>query len=58
MLEQIRRRYGIDYRTTLAQLIARDASVPASSPRRNVFATLDRPSPIRASPARTVPRRR
>ena len=36
-LEQIRRRYGIDYRATLAQLIARNAGVPASSMPRNVF---------------------
>jgi hypothetical protein len=36
-LEQIRRRYGIDFRSTLAQLIARDAGVPAASLPRNVF---------------------
>ena len=36
-LRQIRRRYGIDFRTTLAQLIARDAGGSAGSLPRNVF---------------------
>ncbi len=36
-LGQIRRRYGIDYRATLAQLIGRNAGVPAGSLPGNVF---------------------
>ena len=36
-LEQIRRRYGIDYRVTLAQLVARNAGVEATALAPNVF---------------------
>lgn len=36
-LEQIRRRYGIDYRATLAQLVARDGDVAPGEISPNVF---------------------
>ena len=44
-LEQIRRRYGIDYRHTLAQLIARDAGVLAGTLPARVFFAGSVPAP-------------
>jgi hypothetical protein len=47
VLREIRARYGITYRHTLAQLIELDAHVPASALRRDVFVA---PPPARATP--------
>ena len=47
-LAQIKQQYGIDFHTTLAQMIARDTDLPASSINPNVFLVADDDLPAAA----------